>query len=500
MSTTAANPALTSASQRQTGKSNTKQVQAKAGIEEGQRYSHRQSKAYRKDDLKHFNVPELTIKDLLSSIPSHCFERSAIRSGSYVLGDFIMIAALGYAASFIDPTLKSFNFEQSPLTPLISAAWQHSIARFSLWSLYTIVQGLVFTGVWVIAHECGHQAFSASKTINNTVGWVLHSALLVPYHSWRISHARHHAATGHMTRDEVFVPRTRQQKGLLPLRPLNDGNSTPASDAEDDANVERQLYAQEQKAAAAASQQEETWGEWLQETLEDAPLYNFIFIIVQQTLGWPLYLLLNSSGQLHYPKNTNHFDPNSIIFDARHRSQVLMSDLGIAITLTSLATWAHYAGWADVAKYYIIPYLWCNNWLVMITYLQHTDPVVPHYKPETWNFVRGALCTVDRKWLGPVGPFFLHGIAETHVLHHVSSKIPHYHAWEASEALKKRLGEHYQSSNENVFVSLWKSINRCKFVDENDQVAFFRDANGVPSACVAPNSAYNSDSGVTLSE
>ncbi|MCO5596201.1 hypothetical protein L7F22_050261 [Adiantum nelumboides] len=497
MSTTAANPALTSASQRQSGKPSTKQVGQKAGNVEEQRYSHRQSKGYRKNDLKHFEVPELTIKDLLSSIPSHCFERSAIRSGSYVLGDFIMIAALGYAASFIDPSLKSVNFEQSPLTPFISAAWQHSIARFSLWFLYTVLQGLVFTGVWVIAHECGHQAFSASKTINNTVGWFLHSALLVPYHSWRISHARHHAATGHMTRDEVFVPRTRQQKGLLPLRPSS------ASDAEDDANVERQLSAQEQKAAQHnAAHQEETWGEWLTETLEDAPLYNFIFILVQQSMGWPLYLLLNSSGQLHYPKNTNHFDPNSIIFDARHRSQVLMSDLGIAITLTSLATWAHYAagGWADVAKYYIVPYLWCNHWLVMITYLQHTDPVVPHYKPETWNFVRGALCTVDRKWLGPVGPFFLHGIAETHVLHHVSSKIPHYHAWEASEALKKRLGEHYQSSDENVFVSLWKSIRKCKFVDENDQVAFFRDAHGVPSACVAPNSAYNSDSGVTLSE
>jgi fatty acid desaturase len=67
------------------------------------------------------------------------------------------------------------------------------------------------TGLWVIAHECGHQGFSESKTINNAVGWVLHSALGVPYHSWRISHGRHHAATGHIHRDEVFVPRTREQ-------------------------------------------------------------------------------------------------------------------------------------------------------------------------------------------------------------------------------------------------------------------------------------------------
>jgi fatty acid desaturase len=41
--------------------------------------------------------------------------------------------------------------------------------------------------------------------INNSVGWVLHSALLVPYHSWRISHSRHHKATGHMSRDQVII-------------------------------------------------------------------------------------------------------------------------------------------------------------------------------------------------------------------------------------------------------------------------------------------------------
>lgn len=39
-------------------------------------------------------------------------------------------------------------------------------------------------GVWVIAHECGHQAFSNSQLINDTVGFVLHSCLCVPYFSW----------------------------------------------------------------------------------------------------------------------------------------------------------------------------------------------------------------------------------------------------------------------------------------------------------------------------
>ncbi len=39
----------------------------------------------------------------------------------------------------------------------------------------------------------------------------LSDSLGVPYHSWRISHAKHHASTGHMTQDQVYVPKTRSE-------------------------------------------------------------------------------------------------------------------------------------------------------------------------------------------------------------------------------------------------------------------------------------------------
>jgi omega-6 fatty acid desaturase (delta-12 desaturase) len=87
-----------------------------------------------------------------------------------------------------------------------------------------------------------------------------------------------------------------------------------------------------------------------------------------------------------------------------------------------------------------------NHWLVLITFLQHTDPLIPHYRAPEFTFPRGALSTLDRKLFGDLGaiPAWLgatltHGISETHVLHHVSSKIPHYNAWEASAALRQRL-------------------------------------------------------------
>lgn len=482
---------VSAAGQRSGKKTSSSPAAANKAPAETVRYSHRKAAAYNEKDIPQFDVPQYTVKDLLSAIPAHCFERSAVKSFTYVFADLAMVTALATVASYIDPTVSSAfsGLHSNALSSVLSLGAQKATIRFAAWSAYWILQGMVFTGLWVIAHECGHQSFSTSKTLNNAVGWVLHSALLVPYHSWRISHARHHAATGHLTRDEVFVPRTRQQRGKLPLQPAPKAND----DSTDEDAVEKEV---------APVNVDETWGEWLAETLEDAPAYNLFYILVQQLLGWPLYLLRNASGQLHYPRFTNHFNPDAIIFDKRHRMQILISDLGIAITLSALAAWGTMSkgGFTDVFRYFVIPYFWTNNWLVMITYLQHTDPALPHYKAEAWTFPRGALCTIDRNWLGPVGPYLFHGIAETHVAHHISSKIPHYNAWEATEALKARLGPHYVKSTENIFVSLWKSINTCKYVDENDQVAFYRDIHGVPHRVLAPDSGYNSDSGIAMSE
>lgn len=59
---------------------------------------------------------------------------------------------------------------------------------------------------WVIAHECGHNAFSDNRAIQDAVGYILHSFLLVPYFSWQRSHAVHHSRTNHLTEGETHVP------------------------------------------------------------------------------------------------------------------------------------------------------------------------------------------------------------------------------------------------------------------------------------------------------
>lgn len=133
--------------------------------------------------------PPFTLKDVRAAIPAHCFERNTWTSLRHVAQDLAMAAALFYAATFI------------PAAPV----WLQCLA----WPAYWFAQGAVLTGVWVLAHECGHEGFSSISLVNDVVGWVLHSALLVPFFSWKYSHAAHHRNTCSVENDEVFLPATR---------------------------------------------------------------------------------------------------------------------------------------------------------------------------------------------------------------------------------------------------------------------------------------------------
>jgi omega-6 fatty acid desaturase (delta-12 desaturase) len=410
-----------------------------------------------------FLVPDLSIKDLLGAIPAHCFKRSALRSSTYILWDIIVIACTYNAAAYADSlALNSF-------------------ARFAVWALYGFAAGLFATGLWVIAHECGHQAFSDYKALNNLVGWVLHSALGVPYHSWRISHGKHHASTAHMTQDQVFVPRTRSDRGLPPLDPA--GEDVIGSSVSD--NVKKELY----------------------EALGDSPIGATLGAGSYLLVGWLAYLTTNAAGQMRYPKGTNHFSPTGVLFAPHQYGQIVLSDIGILLWLASLATWTYYKGFAEVFTLYLVPYLWVNHWLVLITFLQHTDPLLPHYRAPEFTFPRGALSTLDRNLLGDcgslmgwIGAHATHGISETHVAHHVSSKIPHYNAWEASDALRKKLeqsGIKLQGAPVG-WSEMYRVFKECKFVEDEGTVVFYKNAYGLAATRPVFPDASASDSGIEV--
>jgi len=301
------------------------------------------------------------------------------------------------------------------------------IVAIAFWNVMWFVQGAFMTGIWVIAHECGHQSFSKWKSVNNSVGWVLHSALLVPYHSWRISHGIHHKSTSHMDRDQVYVPKTARQI-------TGDGEN-------------------------------------IHNAISDSPLASLIQIVLLLTVGWPFYLATNAWGQ-NYKRRTNHFEPSAPMFKPSQKVDVLLSDLGLVLALAALTWLSINYSFASMIKFYFAPYLWVNFWLVLITYLQHTDVRVPHFRGEEWNFIRGALCTIDRDY----GIFNIihHHIGDAHVAHHLFSQMPHYHTQEATAAIKKVLGDYYLTDETPIMKALWNAWNTCHYVDDTSAVVYYQ--------------------------
>lgn len=208
-----------------------------------------------------------------------------------------------------------------------------------------------------------------------------------------------------MERDEVFVPKTRSEIGL---------HATERQVEEKDRVSEFTETGILDRPTSLLDRAEAVF--------EDAPLWNCFCLLVRELLGFPLYLISHQSGH-DYGRWTSHFDPKAPFFRKRHYWQVVASDIGVVSALAALTLWSSQRGFSEVFKYYILPYLVVNHHLVMITYLQHTSPVIPHYRGTHWTFARGALCTVDRNMFGAVGAYVFHGICETHVLHHLHSRL-----------------------------------------------------------------------------
>ena len=281
-----------------------------------------------------FEIPDYTIGDIHKAIPKHCFERSAAKGLYYVARDVVSLATVFYLFNrFVTP-------ENIPSTPL----------RAGLWFVYTFVQGLFATGLWVLAHECGHQSFSSSKILNDTVGFFCHSSLLVPYFSWKISHGKHHKATGHMERDMVFVPQTK------------------------DEYCTRRGYLLHQ----------------LEELTEETPVATAWHLITQQLFGWPMYLFTNVTGhnkhegqregrgagkQNGFDGGVNHFDPSSPLYEAKDAKLILLSDVGLLIAGSILYWVGKNYGAANLFLWYLAPYLWVNHWLGK--YSNHDCPFQP---------------------------------------------------------------------------------------------------------------------------
>jgi acyl-lipid omega-3 desaturase len=328
-----------------------------------------------------------TLADVRAAIPEHCFKPDTARSLAYAFWDIGVVTGLFFLAASIDSWLA--------------------------YPLYWFAQSTMFWALFVIGHDCGHGSFSKHKWLNNLVGHITHSFILVPFHGWRISHRTHHANTGNAETDESWYP------------------------------VSESYYSQMGK-------------------LEKGGRF-YVHL-----LAYPVYLFRRSPG-----KSGSHFNPNSPLFKPSERNDIITSTVCWSIMVTLLVLAAIQFGPLWVFKLYVVPYLGFVVWLDLVTFLHHSEDDIPWYRGENWYFLKGALSTIDRDY-GFIN--WIHHDIGTHVAHHVFSTMPHYYLKDATEGIKPLLGDYYRKSSEPIWKSFIKSSKACHFISDDGDKVYYQPA------------------------
>ncbi|KAF0908519.1 hypothetical protein E2562_025879 [Oryza meyeriana var. granulata] len=229
-----------------------------------------------------------------------------------------------------------------------------------------------------------------------------------------LCHRRHHANTGSMENDEVYVAK---KKSALP---------------------------------------------WYTPYVFGNPVGRLVYIVLQLTLAWPLYLGFNLSGQ-PYPCFTSHYDPYNPLFSDQECIQVLILDAGILAMLFALYKLMAAFGFWWVVRLYGVPLLILNALFILITYLHHTHWALPQYDSSEWQWLRGSLSTIDHDY--GILNHVLHNVTDTHVLHHLFPTMPHYHEMEATKAMRPILGEYYKLDPTSIVKATWREAKECMYVE-----------------------------------
>nr|AEF80000.1 fatty acid desaturase 3 [Corylus heterophylla] len=348
-----------------------------------------------KDDFDPSAPPPFKIAEIRAAIPKHCWVKNPWMSLSYALRDIFVVVALVAAAIYFDSR--------------------------TFFPLYWAAQGTMFWAIFVLGHDCGHGSFSDNPELNNVVGHILHSAILVPYHGWRISHRTHHQNHGNVENDESWVPLTEK------------------------------LY----KSLSYSTR--------LLRFTVPFPLF-----------AYPFYLWSRSPG-----KQGSHFNPYSKLFTPNERKDVITSTLCWSVMAALLISLSYAIGPIQMLKLYGIPHLIFVMWLDLVTYLHHHgyEQKLPWYRGKEWSYLRGGLTTVDRDY----GMFNnIHHDIGTHVIHHLFPQIPHYHLVEATKAAKPVLGKYYREPKRSgpfpihLIKNLVRSIAEDHYVNDNGDIVYYQ--------------------------
>ncbi len=331
--------------------------------------------------------PPFTLQQVKAAIPAYCFEPSIWKSLSYFFLDVSIIGILYAIANYLD-------------------SWY-------FWPIFWLMQGTMFWALFVVGHDCGHGSFSKKKWVNNLIGHLSHTPILVPFHGWRISHRTHHNNTGNIDTDESWYPVTESKYNQM------------------------------------------AWWE------------KFLRFGIALLFVYPLYLFKRSPGR----EAGSHFNPSSPLFRPSEKWDVITSTIWWISMVGLLGFLTYQWGFLWLLKNYLVPYIVFVVWLDLVTFLHHSDPEIPWYRGKDWYFLKGALSTIDHDY-GFINN--IHHNIGTHVAHHIFLNMPHYHLKTATEAIKPILGDYYRKSDKSIFQAFWHSYKTCHFVANTGSKIYYK--------------------------
>ncbi|KAJ0987102.1 hypothetical protein J5N97_005458 [Dioscorea zingiberensis] len=306
-------------------------------------------------------------KSVKKAIPPHCFHRSVLRSFSYLVHDLLIASGLLVLALYAIPAIP-----YAPLGGLALASTgppRHCCHR----------------GPWVLAHKCGHHAFSDSSTLDD-MGPLIATRCMSP------SPNPGYFGLSTSTTPRALPPHLLHSHLLLASIPAP--STSPA-------------------------------------TPTMAP----------------------QIAALH---------PYGPIYSDHERACVFISDVGILGAFLPPLQPASGFSLSQGDLIYGVPLL-----IVQRVHGPHHIPPSHTSEPSSldsdrWDWLR-RLSAVDRNY-GVLNKV-LHNITNTHVIHHLFSTIPHYHAMEATKAIKPILGDYYCYDPTPILRALWREVRECVFVE-----------------------------------
>lgn len=82
----------------------------------------------------------------------------------------------------------------------IAMAWTFKAGLWPLTLLLAVPAAGMLVRLFIVFHDCTHSSFFKDQKWNDRIGLVLGVFTFTPYHSWRRSHAIHHATSGDLDR------------------------------------------------------------------------------------------------------------------------------------------------------------------------------------------------------------------------------------------------------------------------------------------------------------